>query len=39
MIIRSITEEIPTAVPTQIPLPTQRPTTLDNMMTTTRRTC
>ncbi|AAK41797.1 Transcription regulator [Saccharolobus solfataricus P2] len=37
MMIRSIThQEVPTAISTQIPLPTQRPTTLNYMMRTTR---
>ncbi|ACP55008.1 hypothetical protein M1627_2858 [Sulfolobus islandicus M.16.27] len=36
--VSSITQEVSTAIPTQIPLPTQRPTTLNNMMRTTRGT-
>jgi len=38
MMIAGITQEVLVTVPTQVPLPTQGPTTLDNMMTTTRGT-
>jgi hypothetical protein len=39
MMIESVSKEILIGILTQIPLPTQGLTTLNHVMTTTRRTC